>query len=114
MKRLGLVLCVLGAFPSQGCDDSEKDNSPSAMAARVYDGDFECTEIDGDAATLVWNAAAGTGTFGWIPSGSSSGAPVSMPISSLKFDVVFTDVVGLDTAGVAETIRLRSDLVLSS
>jgi hypothetical protein len=114
MKRYGLVVCMMAAIPWPGCDDSAKGNPPSARVARPYDGDFECTEIDGDVAMLVWDAAAGTGTFGWIPTGSSSGAFVSMPISSLKFDVVFTDVVGLDRPGVAETVRLRFDLVPSA
>jgi hypothetical protein len=113
MMRLGLVVCVLAAIPSQGCDDSAEGNPAPATVAHVYDGDFECTEIDGDTAILAWDAAASTGTFGWIPSNSSSGAFVSMPISSLKFDVVFTDVVGLDKPGVAETVRLRFDLVPS-
>ncbi len=114
MKRLGLVVCVLAAIPSQGCDENAKGNPPPGTVARVYDGDFECTEIDGDTATLGWDAAAGTGTFGWIPSNSSSREFVSMPISSLNFDVVFTDVVGLDKPGVAETVRLRFDLAFST
>ena len=113
MKRLVLVVFVLAAIPSQGCDENAKGNPPPGTVVSLYDGDFECTEIDGDTANLGWDAAAGTGTFGWIPT-SSSGAFVSMPISSLKFDVVFTDVVGLDKPGVAETVRLRFDLELSA
>jgi hypothetical protein len=42
------------------------------MAARAYDRDFECTEIDGDVATLLWDAAAGTGTFGWQPAAAGA------------------------------------------
>jgi hypothetical protein len=119
MKRTGLVAYVMAmaAMASQGCDDSATGAAPPGTIARVYDGDFECTEIDGDTARLTWDAAAGTGgmgTFGWIPSSSGSGAFVSMPISSLKFDVVFTDVLGLDKAGVAETVRLRFDLAPSA
>jgi hypothetical protein len=114
MKRLVLVAFVLAAIASQGCDENAKGNPPPGTVAFLYDGDFDCTEIDGDVAMLVWDGAAGTGTFGWIPSNSSSGAFVSMPISSLKFDVVFTDVVGLDKPGVAETVRLRFDLVPST
>jgi hypothetical protein len=114
MKRLGLVVLVLAAMPSQGCDENTQGNPPSARVAHIYDGDFECTEIEGDVAVLLWDGAAGTGAFGWIPSNSSSRAFVSMPISSLKFDVVFSDVVGLDKPGVAETVRLRFDLAFST
>jgi hypothetical protein len=107
------VLCVIAALSPPGCKEGP-DSGSVPGAARIYDGDFECTEIDGDTALLIWDPQAREGSFGWVPANSRSVAFVSMPITSLKFDVVFADVVGLDLPDVAETVRLRFDLTMSS
>jgi hypothetical protein len=109
MHRDGVVACLMVALTAAGCGES----SPPPGGARTYRGDFECTEIDGDIALLVWDARARAGSFGWVPSSSPTGAFVTMPIPSLKFEVVFTDVLGLDVPQVAETVTLKLDLTLS-
>jgi hypothetical protein len=104
----GLTLVLAAA----GCG-SDPDPAAPAGGPRVYLGDFECTEIDADTARVVWDAGAGTGTFGWVPSNSPTDDFVARPITSLKFEVVFSDVLGLDRPGVAETVTVKFDLTPS-
>ena len=80
----------------------------------TYLGDFECTEIDADRAMLMWNQETSTGQFGWVPSNSGSDQYVVEAISSLMFEVQFTDLFGVDEPGQAETVTVKFDLALSA
>ena len=94
-----------------GCGDEPQ--GPTAESV-TYLGDFECTEIDADRAILMWNQEASTGQFGWVPSNSGSDQYVVNAISSLMFEVQFTDMLGVDERGQAETVTVKFDLRLSA
>jgi hypothetical protein len=102
VEVLSVLLLVMVAA---GCE------SGNESALRTFDGAFECTEVDGDIAVLIWDGASSHGYFGFQPSNGGDGNLVVREITSLNIDETFPDVYGLDASGVAETARIRLSLV---
>jgi hypothetical protein len=105
-----LVGVCLVAVAVVACGNEPQEPNGQSV---TYLGDFECTEIDADRAILMWNQEASTGQFGWVPSNSGSDQYVVQAISSLMFEVQFTDLLGVDEPGQAETVTVKFDLLLS-
>src|SRR3954453_7358725 len=102
--------CLVAAVVVACGNDSQAPTGQSV----TYLGDFECTEIDADRAILMWNQETSTGQFGWVPSNSGSEEYVVEAISSLTFEVQFTDLFGVDEPGQADMVMVLFVFVFSA
>jgi hypothetical protein len=93
------------------CDD-DTTRPTGSTGLQEYVGDFECDDLDGDRAVLLYDEDAEAGWFGWLPSNGGANTYVMRPIDGPSFTVTFNNVYGADHSGETETLTFNGTLSL--
>lgn len=108
------LLCLLSGIVISCGEKEEPVVVANTECLKAYEIEFECDDIDADAALLFYDQENNKGWFGWATSNGGSQNYILRQIESLNFTEAFPELWGVDKGGEHEDIEVSFNISIDA